>query len=100
MFAPFIFSFPDLKAEEANTKKARNLAEFVIRHPQVNATVFTVTNAVLFKGRPFIDRTDRILYVQSPKFVSYPDFQDWRAQAKSFEGMAAVSGLDGTILKA
>src|SRR5207249_7466109 len=63
-----------------------------------NATVFTLTNAVLFKGFPF-DRSDRILYllernVRNDRFagVSYPDFRDWSAQAKSFEGLAAFAG--------
>src|SRR5262245_27757561 len=61
----------------------------------VNATVFTVTNAVLFKGFPRVDPDNRILYIDSRKgtacCVSFPDFEDWRAQAKSFEGMALVS---------
>jgi len=61
----------------------------------VNAAVFTVTNAVLFKGFSYIDRHDRILYMTSVEgcCVSYPDFEDWRAQAKSFEGMAIVHGV-------
>ncbi|MCU1339514.1 MAG: hypothetical protein JWO19_5095 [Bryobacterales bacterium] len=62
----------------------------------VNATVFTVTNAVLFKGFPLVDRNDRLLYI-TPKgsncCVSYPDFLDYRAQAKSFVGMAIVHGV-------
>ena len=66
----------------------------------VNATVFTLSNAVLFKGFPF-DQSDRILYLgernvnRDQRFgaVSYPDFRDWRDRAKSFVGMAAVSGL-------
>src|SRR5580658_7407770 len=61
----------------------------------VNATVFTVTNAVLFKGFPLVDRNDRLLYI-TPKdsncCVSYPDFLDYRAQARSFQGMAIVHG--------
>jgi predicted permease len=65
----------------------------------VNAAVFTVTNAVLFKGSRSIDRNDRILYIGSggPCCPSYPDFEDWRAQAKSFEGMAAVADLRITL---
>jgi putative ABC transport system permease protein len=62
----------------------------------VNATVFTVTNAVLFKGFALVPRNDRLLYI-TPKnancCVSYPDFEDYRAQAKSFEGMAIVHGV-------
>ena len=65
----------------------------------VNAAVFTVTNAVLFKGFPLVDRNDRILYIANGYgcCVSYPDFQDWRAQARSFEGMAVVHGVEMTL---
>jgi putative ABC transport system permease protein len=64
----------------------------------VNATVFTVTNAVLFKGFPLVDGNDRLLYISNGGCcISYPDFEDIRAQSKSFEGMAVVHGL-GKIL--
>ena len=65
----------------------------------VNTTVFTVTNAVLFKASPSVDRNDRIVYVGTGQSccVSYPDFEDWRAQAKSFEGMGAVADLRITL---
>ena len=62
----------------------------------VNATVFTVTNAVLFKGFPMVERNDRLVYItprESNCCVSYRDFLDYRAQAKSFEGMAIVHGI-------
>jgi putative ABC transport system permease protein len=60
----------------------------------VNATVFTVTNTVLFKGFPLVDRNDRILYISAGRgSVSYPDFEDWRAQARSFEDLAVVADL-------
>jgi putative ABC transport system permease protein len=61
----------------------------------VNAAVFTVTNAALFRGFSYIQRNDRILYMSSYEgcCVSYPDFLDWRAQAKSFEGMGIVHGI-------
>ena len=56
-----------------------------------NATVFTLTNAVLFKGYPF-DKADRIMYlstrnVRNSQFagVSYPDMRDWRGQVQSFD---------------
>src|SRR5579863_1070915 len=66
----------------------------------VNATVFTVTNAVLFKGFPMVDRNDRLLYI-TPKdsncCVSYPDFLDYRSQAKSFQGMAIAHGVSKTL---
>ncbi len=62
----------------------------------VNATVFTVTNAVLFKGFPLVSGNDRLAYISdgnSNCCVSYPDFEDYRAQAKSFQGMAIVHGV-------
>jgi putative ABC transport system permease protein len=65
----------------------------------VNAAVFTVTNATLFKGFPLVERNDRILYMTMSRgcCVSYPDFEDWRAQATSFEGMALVHGSSITF---
>jgi putative ABC transport system permease protein len=66
----------------------------------VNATVFTVVNAVLFKGFPFVKENDRVLYI-TPKdsncCVSYPDFLDYRAQAKSFQSMAVVHGIGRVV---
>ena len=61
----------------------------------VNAAVFTVTKAALFAGFPLVERNDRLLYITSSRgcCVSYPDFEDWRAQARSFEGMALVHGV-------
>jgi predicted permease len=66
----------------------------------VNAAVFTVTNGVLFKGFPLVKENDRLLYI-TPKdsncCVSYPDFLDYRAQAKSFQGMAVVHGVGKVV---
>lgn len=68
----------------------------------VNAAVFTVTNAVLFKGFRDIDRSDRIVFIHSERNgqysgVSYPDLEDWRALARSFTGIGAVADLKVTI---
>src|SRR5258708_3501872 len=59
----------------------------------VNAAVFTLTNTVLFQGFPLVERNDRILYISGSGGVSWPDFEDWRAQAKSFTGMAVAADL-------
>ena len=64
----------------------------------INATVFTVTNAVLFRGFRLIDRNDRILYIGTQNngrgcCASYPDFVDWRTQARAFADMGAVADL-------
>ena len=64
----------------------------------VNSTVFTLVNAVLFRGLPF-EQADRVMYLscnnhaqhQTDMRLSYPDFQDWRAQSKTFQGLAAFS---------
>src|ERR1700722_16017870 len=65
----------------------------------VNATVFSLSNGVLFKSMPF-DRNDRVLYLSSRNAnrgnqrasVSYADFRDWKTQAKSFDELAAFRG--------
>ncbi len=69
----------------------------------VNAIMFTITNAVLFKGMPF-DKHDRVLYLatRNPKHaewiigLSYPDYLDWSA-AKSLHGVAAWSGTSANL---
>ncbi len=65
----------------------------------INAAVFTVTKAALFTGFPMVRGNDRLLYLTTTRYccVSYPDFEDWRAQAKSFQGMAIVEGLQKTV---
>ena len=65
----------------------------------INATVFTLTNDVLFKGFPYVEGNDRLRYITYKKSccVAYPDFLDWKAQSKSFEDMAIVHGI-ATIL--
>ena len=63
----------------------------------LNAAVFSVMNTILFRGFPLVKRNDRLLYMQerNPQQVcciSYPDFEEWRAQSKSFAGLAFVAG--------
>ena len=55
----------------------------------VNSTVFTFVNAVLLRGLPFAN-ADQIVHINSRNTaegnslgVSYADYQDWRAQARS-----------------
>ena len=60
----------------------------------INAAVFTVTNAVLFKGFPMVDENNRLLYISNGGCcISYPDFVDIRAQAKSFSAMGITHGI-------
>jgi len=64
----------------------------------LNATVFTLVNAVLIRGLPFKD-SDRLLVVGS-QFkngggaggVSLPDLADFRAQSHTFGALAAYDG--------
>ncbi len=69
-----------------------------------NATVFAITNGVLFKSMPFV--SDRILYLSARNVnrapqrragLSYPDFRDWRAQAKSFDAMGAYNFIVANV---
>jgi len=69
----------------------------------VNSTVFTFVNAVLLRGLPF-PNADQILHLNSrntaegnSQGVSYPDFQDWRAQARSFSSLAAYQQMTMNI---
>ena len=62
----------------------------------LNVTVFTVTDAMLFRGFPLVKRNDRLVYLQerSPlrtNLLSFADVEEWRAQAHTFEGIGYVS---------
>ena len=65
----------------------------------VNNTVFTFVNAVLLRGLPYPE-SDRIMHINSLNLAegrndmpaSYPDYEDWRAQQKSFADLAAFRG--------
>lgn len=63
-----------------------------------NTTVFTITNAILWKSLPF-ENPRQIVYLgcSNPAkglenlSVSYPDFHDWRQEAHSFQGLEGFS---------
>jgi putative ABC transport system permease protein len=62
----------------------------------LNGIVFTVVDAMLVRGFPLVKDNDRLVMVQElfPSFargVSFPDFDEWRAHARSFEDMCAVA---------
>ena len=69
-----------------------------------NATVFSLANAVMFKTLPFA-HSERILYIASRDLktgrdtgdVSYPDYRDFRAQVKSFDGLGAFARCEGNL---
>jgi predicted permease len=69
----------------------------------MNTTVFTLVNAVLLRGLPY-ERADELVVVESyerqqqdGRGVSWADFEDWRRDARSFRGMAAMAGQQMNI---
>ena len=56
----------------------------------INAGVFTIARTVLFGGYPNVDPNDRILYTPVGP-IPNAEFDDWKAQAKSFTGIAGVA---------
>jgi putative ABC transport system permease protein len=70
----------------------------------VNATVFSLANAVLFKNLPFAN-SDQVLYIISTNptkphwwnTLSYPDYRDLKAQLKSFDAVGASTGVSANI---
>src|SRR5579863_7152092 len=61
----------------------------------LNASAFTVMEAMVFRGYPLVKQNDRLVYLQEGTpaklgGISYADFEDWRAQAHSFEGLAFI----------
>ncbi len=62
-----------------------------------NAAIFSVVDAVLLRPLPY-ESSDRLVRVQETfndgrgtGAVSYPNYRDWRAQARSFEQLAIYS---------
>ncbi|HEV8431384.1 MAG TPA: ABC transporter permease [Pyrinomonadaceae bacterium] len=58
----------------------------------LNTALFSVVNAILIRPVPLVTQQDRLLWLRAP--ISYPDYLDYRSQAQSFDGMAAISGTD------
>ncbi len=65
----------------------------------INAMVFSVTNAALFKGFPMVERPEQLLFLSSYDgcCVSYPTYLDWKEQAQSFQNMAIVHGASAKL---
>ena len=68
----------------------------------LNATVFTLVNAVLIQGLPFKD-SGRLYMLASQHqngertAVSLPDLQDWRSQSKTWVGLGAFSDTGANV---
>ena len=65
-----------------------------------NTAIFSVVNAVMLRPLPFSDPGQLVRIWESnvergwPTFAtSHPNFLDWRAQAKSFQAMAAMDNI-------
>ena len=57
----------------------------------LNATVFTLVNAVLIRGLPFKDSQDLYMVAWQVKRggqsnISFVDFKEWRGQTKALRG--------------
>ena len=56
----------------------------------LNTAIFSIVNAVLIRPLPVVKQQNRLVWLRAP--ISYPDYVDYRSQAGSFEGMAAITG--------
>ncbi|HEV8203909.1 MAG TPA: ABC transporter permease [Pyrinomonadaceae bacterium] len=56
----------------------------------LNTAIFSIVNAVLIRPLPVVKQQNRLVWLRAP--ISYPDYRDYRNQANSFAGMAAVTG--------
>jgi putative ABC transport system permease protein len=60
--------------------------------------IFSITYAVLVRPLPFPDPQRLVFMAENNGFgTSWPNFQDWKARARSFEGLAASVG-DAVVL--
>jgi putative ABC transport system permease protein len=74
-----------------------------------NTAIFSVVNAVLLRPLPFV-HADRLVLIwatntktgDTTDVASYPDFEDWKTESRSFDAMAAfttrgmtLAGADG-----
>ena len=62
----------------------------------LNVVVFTIRDAMLFRGLPLAEQSDRLVYIAMrkpsdlpccPGPVRFADFDVWRTHARSFEGL-------------
>ena len=87
----FRFAWRGLRRDRAFTLTAIATLTLAIA---LNVTVFAVMDTMLFRGLPLAQRPDRLVYIQERRaaggLISYADFEDWRTEAKSFEGLAFV----------
>jgi putative ABC transport system permease protein len=67
-----------------------------------NTAIFSVVNAVLLRPLPYPE-ADRLVWMTErheeipTRWISYPNFLDWRARSQSFEAMATIRGWQMTM---
>lgn len=68
-----------------------------------NATVFSLVNGVLLRPLPY-PNADQLVYVSErtqsggTNWVAWPNYEDWREESRSFQGIAAFNQQATTIL--
>lgn len=68
-----------------------------------NTAVFSVVNGVLLSPLPFPDAHEIVVVSErmpsgGSAAVAWPNFQDWRAESESFDGLAAFGSMSTTVL--
>ena len=67
-----------------------------------NTAIFSVINAVLLRPLPYAE-ADRLVWLTErheeipSRWISYPNFLDWRDRNQSFEAMATIRGWQMTM---
>ncbi len=69
-----------------------------------NSAIFSMVNAVLLRPLPYSDSSSLVMVWATDRrnglmedVASYPDFEDWKSQAKSFEGLAAITSRSSAV---
>lgn len=63
----------------------------------LNASVFTIQQAMLVRGMPFVPASHRLVYIDAPRVpergqILHRDIEEWRTQARAFTGLAVAGG--------
>lgn len=69
-----------------------------------NTAIFSVVNAVLLRPLPYADANRLVMVWATDErrgvkedVTSFPNFEDWRAQSKSFQAIAAFTGRSAVV---
>lgn len=98
--------FKDIRYSVRSLLKRRSLAALTIITLAVgigaNTAMFSVVNTVLLRPLPY-DQSDRLVWMNESgdevanRWLSYPNFVDWRERNQSFESMSLVRGWSVTM---